>query len=62
MQINNKKDKKMKSIMNFFFGAKNEYIGLSSFKKTEDKKPEIKKEVKTDFKKTSLTGIVRKAS
>ena len=54
----------MKSILNFFFNIfnpelKNEYIGLSSFKKPESKKPEIKKEVQT-FEKTSLTGLLKR--
>ena len=50
----------MNFIKKIFFGEKTEYIGLSSFKKNEDIKPEIKKETKTE--KTSLTGILRKVS
>ena len=56
----------MKSIINFFFNifnpeSQNEYIGLSSFKPQENKKPEIKKEVQT-FEKTSLTGLLKRVS
>lgn len=56
----------MKAFLNFFFNifnpeSKNEYIGLSSFKAPENKKPEIKKEVQT-FEKTSLTGLLKRVS
>ena len=54
----------MKSVLNFFYyffkkKKKKEYIGLSSFKVKENKKPEIKKEVQT-FEKTSLTGLLKR--
>lgn len=54
----------MKSVLNFFLNifnpeSKNEYIGLSSFKMPENKKPEIKNEVQT-FEKTSLTGLLKR--
>ncbi len=54
----------MKSVLNFFSNifnieSKNEYIGLSSFKVVENKKPEIKKDVQT-FEKTSLTGLLKR--
>ena len=51
----------MKFITNLF-RKKNEYIGLSSFKSTEDYKPEIKKETKLKPEKTSLTGLLRRVS
>ncbi|MDO5437080.1 MAG: hypothetical protein Q4F80_02665 [bacterium] len=50
----------MKTILNFFFGQKNEYIGLSGFKTTENKKPEIKKEQKNQIEKTALTGLLKR--
>lgn len=52
----------MNFILNFFKRNKNEYIGLSSFKQVDDKKPEIKKEIKKQPEKTSLTGIIRRVS
>ena len=51
----------MKTLFNFLFGfmnSKNEYIGLSAFKETENKAPEIKKEV--SVQKSSLTGILKR--
>lgn len=54
----------MKSVLNFFYNffnpdSRKEYIGLSSFRVQENKKPEIKKEVQT-FEKTSLTGLLKR--
>lgn len=48
----------MKSIFNFFQGQKKEYIGLTSFKKEEPKKTEIK-EIKIS-EKSSLTGLLKR--
>lgn len=49
----------MKTLLNFLFGKKEEYIGLSSFKK-EDKKPEIRKENKNNIERTALTGLLKR--
>lgn len=48
--------------MNFIlklFTPKNEYIGLTSFKNAEVKKPEVKK-VKANIERTTLTGLIKR--
>lgn len=57
-----KKEKEMNFILNLFKKNKKEYIGLSSFKNQEDKKPEIKKEAKQQVEKTTLTGLLRRSA
>ena len=51
----------MNFIKKFFSPEKNSYIGLSSFRNNEDKKPEIKKEIANGTNKTTLTGIIKRA-
>ena len=52
----------MNFILNLFKKNKQEYIGLSSFKNQEDKKPEIRKEAKQPIEKTTLTGLLRRSA
>lgn len=52
----------IKFFTNFFNSDDNSYIGLTSFKKPEVKKVEIKKENKTTVEKTALTGLLKRVS